>query len=156
MVAIIPSPINFLMTSPAFTPISRARSPTLITSEILITLLLARGTVISVFRCSFPGRARFFLDWRAFFGNLRAVRRSRRFRFSGLKRSRCFLRFRLRYERLLPGGFDFRRALRRNFFDRCPGYLWSLDGGLRLRHRRFTNFGLGPLFFGLRNFYSTR
>ena len=66
------------------------------------------------------------------------------------------MRFRLRCERLFPGGFDFRRALRRNFFDRCPGYLWSLDGGLRLRHRRFTNFGLGPLFFGLRNFYSTR
>src|SRR5262245_38927471 len=64
IVAIIPRSINFLMTSPALTPISRARSPTLTTSDILTTRLLALGTVISVLRCSTPGNARFFFGMR--------------------------------------------------------------------------------------------
>ena len=52
------------MTSPVFTPIFLARSPTLTMSETFTTRLLALGTVISVFLCSFPGRALFFLGTR--------------------------------------------------------------------------------------------
>src|SRR5437762_2343868 len=60
MVAIIPMSRSFLRTSPALTPMARARSATVITSEMRITRFDARGTVISVFFCSFPGSARRF------------------------------------------------------------------------------------------------
>src|SRR5437763_370186 len=55
MVAIIPMSRSFFRTSPALTPIARARSATVMTSEMRMTRLDARGTVISVFLCSFPG-----------------------------------------------------------------------------------------------------
>ncbi len=57
MVAIMPMSMSFLSTSPAFTPIALARSPTVIISEMRMTRLEARGTVISVLRCSLPGSA---------------------------------------------------------------------------------------------------
>src|SRR5437016_964569 len=60
MVAIIPMSRSFLRTSPALTPMARARSATVITSEMRITRFDAGGTVISVFFCSFPGSARRF------------------------------------------------------------------------------------------------
>src|SRR5438034_805344 len=60
MVAIIPMSSSFFSTSPALTPIAFASSATLTTSEMRMTRFDARGTVISVFRCSFPGSARRF------------------------------------------------------------------------------------------------
>jgi hypothetical protein len=60
MVAIIPMSRSFFMTSLAFTPMARARSATVTTSEIRMTRLEARGTVISVFFSSLPGSARRF------------------------------------------------------------------------------------------------
>ena len=77
----MPMPINFLITSPALTPISRERSPTVITSEILMTRLLARGTVISVRRTSLPGMTRF----------LRGMPRPPRTSFSRDSSTSCFL-----------------------------------------------------------------
>ena len=47
------------MISPALTPIALASSPTVMTSAMRTTRLLARGVVISVFFCSLPGSARF-------------------------------------------------------------------------------------------------
>ena len=64
MVAIMPRPMSFLMTSPALTPMDRAMSPTVTTSAMRTTRLLALGTVISVLRCSLPGSARFFRSTR--------------------------------------------------------------------------------------------
>ncbi len=60
MVAIMPMSISFFSTSPALTPIERARSATVITSEIRTMRFDARGVVISVFFCSLPGSARRF------------------------------------------------------------------------------------------------
>src|SRR5438093_295859 len=60
MVAIMPMSSSFLRTSLALTPIAFATSATLTTSEIRITRFDARGTVISVLRCSLPGSARRF------------------------------------------------------------------------------------------------
>ena len=60
MVAIMPMSRSFFRISPPLTPIALARSPTVTTSEMRITRFDARGTVISVFLCSFPGSARRF------------------------------------------------------------------------------------------------
>ena len=65
MVAIMPDSINFLTTSPAFTPIALASSPTEMTSEMRTMRLLALGMVISVCFCSLPGSARFLRGRRA-------------------------------------------------------------------------------------------
>ena len=64
MVAIMPRPMSFLMTSPALMPMSLAMSPTVMASSMRMTRLRAAGTVISVFFCSLPGRARFFRSTR--------------------------------------------------------------------------------------------
>ncbi len=64
-VAIWPSSINFLIRSPALTPIERPRSPTVTPSVMRTTRLEAFGVVISVLRCSLPGSARRFFGTRS-------------------------------------------------------------------------------------------
>ena len=86
MVAMMPRSINFLMTSPDLTPRLRARSPTLTTSEIRTTRLLALGTVMAVWRCSLPGRMRFFFGLRG-----TCTSRSRNSAASALKMTFRFL-----------------------------------------------------------------
>src|SRR5215472_15626377 len=53
------------MISAAFTPMLRARSPTVTPSVIRTIRLEAFGVVISVLRCSLPGKARRFLGTRS-------------------------------------------------------------------------------------------